>query len=352
MARSLFRFGLSLTLLAALLWWMDAAALRGRISELRIGWVLVALGLSLPQVALSALRWRLTAGRLGIEVPFRVALREYYLGTFLNQILPGGVMGDVSRAWRQARAGAETRLRVSARAVILERASGQLVVGVLALASLPVAFGAVSGGVFVALTAACGVVLLGSALARWSGAPGATGRAGRVRSHRQGEVPRGSADETPPSLWRDVHTALLAPDVVGFQLAISSLVVSSYVLTFLAAARAVGVEAPFTTLLPLVAPVLASMVVPVSVAGWGVREAAAAALWGAVGLPILDGMAISVAYGLLVLLSSLPGALVLLGSRTPRRPTGAPGRRGRPLPDESGGSGVEAPGKGSPVPVG
>ncbi len=56
------------------------------------------------------------------------------------------------------------------------------------------------------------------------------------------------------------------------------------------------------------------MLVPAPVAGWGVREATAAALWGAVGLTVVDGVAISAAYGILVLVSSLPGALVLLGS--------------------------------------
>jgi len=71
-----------------------------------------------------------------------VAMREYYLAGFLNQVLPGGVVGDVNRAWRHARApvgeplsGKATRAIVHA--VMLERLSGQLVllpVAVLAMA--------------------------------------------------------------------------------------------------------------------------------------------------------------------------------------------------------------------------
>jgi hypothetical protein len=57
-----------------------------------------------------------------------------------------------------------------------------------------------------------------------------------------------------------------------------------------------------------------------------VHEATAAALWGAVGLTAVDGVAISAAYGILVLLSSLPGALVLLSSGRSRR--GGPLQRG------------------------
>ena len=79
-----------------------------------------------------------------------------------------------------------------------------------------------------------------------------------------------------------------------------------------AAARAVGVETPMPILLPLVAPVLMAMLVPMTVAGWGARAGAAAALWAAVGLPGAEGVAVSVAYGLLVLFASVPGAVVLL----------------------------------------
>ncbi len=60
-------------------------------------------------------------------------------------------------------------------------------------------------------------------------------------------------------------------------------------------------------------------------AGWGVREGAAAVLWGAVGLSAVDGVAISVAYGLLVLFSTLPGGLILVGllHRAPADPGAA-----------------------------
>ena len=86
----------------------------------------------------------------------------------------------------------------------------------------------------------------------------------------------------------------------------------SYVLVFLVSARAVGIETPLGTLVPLIPPVLMTMLIPVSVAGWGVREAAAAALWAGAGLTPEDGAAVSVAYGLLVLVSSAPGLLVLM----------------------------------------
>jgi glycosyltransferase 2 family protein len=300
MRSSLVRIGFSLLLLGVLLQVGDAGEIVARIGSLRGDWVLVAMAISVPQVALSAFRWRLTAARLGIDLPFRAAFREYYLATFLNQVLPGGVAGDVSRAWRHSRASDRPALGAAARAVILERASGQIVVGAVAvgsLAVLPLTYGPTVGLAGVGAAGALAALIVGLRIRRRNADSGTSGS----------------------SIWGDIYTALLARDVLVPQLAISSLIVGSYLSIYLVAARAVGADLPAATLLPLVAPVLMSMLIPAGIAGWGVREAAAVALWGAVGLTVADGLAISITYGVLMLVSSVPGAVVLLGERWGRR---------------------------------
>ena len=129
------------------------------------------------------------------------------------------------------------------------------------------------------------------------------------------------------SEWEDVHKALLARDVFPLQLATSALVVASLLAMYVVAAKAIGVDTPVMTLLPLVAPVLMSMLIPGTVAGWGIREATAAAVWAAVGLTAVDGVAISAAYGVVVLISTLPGGLVLLISNRDRTAGPHPGAR-------------------------
>ena len=290
--RRIFRLCVSFGLLLVVAGWLDVGQVAERLGRMQASWVGLALALSGVQIAASAWRWRFTAGRLGIELPFSVAVREYYLAMFLNQVMPGGVVGDVSRAWRHARAASTVQVPGGAavRAVILERASGQVVmamVATLSLVALPLSFGAAWW---------------------WGGLAASTVGVGCWLWMRGSE-----SNETSllGRFWRDAQVALFAGDAFFLQFASSLVVVATYVVTYLIAARAIGVDTPLLVLSPLVAPVLLTMLVPVTVAGWGVREGAAAVLWGVVGLTAVDGVAISVSYGLLVLLSTLPGGLVL-----------------------------------------
>jgi hypothetical protein len=70
-------------------------------------------------------------------------------------------------------------------------------------------------------------------------------------------------------------------------------------------------------MLPLALLAMLAMVLP-SVAGWGFREGAAAWVFGAAGLGAAQGVATAVVYGVLVLVASLPGALVLVSAWLPR----------------------------------
>ena len=299
------RAAVSVGLLAGLAWWLDLGTELSRLAAMRPGWALLAVAISVVQVAMLAWRWRFTAGRLGVDLSFLSAWREYYLSIFLNQVLPGGVLGDVSRAWRQAR----SQIRVeepggpAVRAVIFERLSAQAVmtiVAVVSLAALPVAVDA--GSRWVMFWAGSWAALIIVATLVW------------IRR-------QSSARSLSGRVLADLRSAHLSGPVFAAQLASAIIVVGTYLATYLAAARAVGVETPLPVLLPLVAPVLMTMLIPVTVAGWGLREAAAAVLWGAVGLTAADGVLVSVAYGLLVLFGSLPGALFLLNPGTTTRPS-------------------------------
>ena len=99
------------------------------------------------------------------------------------------------------------------------------------------------------------------------------------------------------------------------QVGLSVLVLAFYLACFAAAAEAAGIGMETVELLLIVPAVLLSMAIPVTVAGWGIREAAAAGLFSLAGFSAADGVAASVAYGLAILTGSLPGLLLIAARR-------------------------------------
>ena len=299
MFKRLLTLSLRLTISVALLVYVvrafGAESFLSRLGDLHVGWTAVALGVSIIQVLVSAWRWRYTARLLGIELPLSEATREYYLAMFVTQLIPGGVTGDVGRAWRHARRqrDAPELAGRAIRAVVIERASGQVVMTLVAIgSSLVIAASLGVSGTIVVLSGLAILVGVGLSV-RWIRQPGT------ARTSMWG------------ALWNESRTALFSRTAFFRQMISSFAVVTTFIAIYVLAARAVGVDTPVVRLLPLVAPVLITMLIPLTLAGWGVREVGAAMLWPVVGLAPEDGIVVAVTYGLFVLLSTLPGGLIL-----------------------------------------
>jgi hypothetical protein len=287
-------------LIALVLWAVDGESLRRELGRVSPFVLLPALVLTVVQIALSAWRWRYTAERLGLRLPYGIAVREYYLATFLNQILPGGVLGDVNRAWRHGASGGEANNKVTAlHGVAIERLSGQLMLALVVAVSVG---WLVQSGRLIPWSPDIGVWIIVAffvlALALWLA----------FRFGLAGYIQR---------LRRDLFQSLLRWPALPVQLGSSLLVLASYLGVFLFLAAGAGylesVEAALVVA-ALATMLLLSMVIPLTVAGWGIREGAAAILWPLAGLPAEQGVALSVGYGALVFVSSLPGlAFVFTG---------------------------------------
>ena len=290
------RWLISLGLLGLLLLWLEPGRILDQVEHLEFQWLLLALAITAAQTALSAARWRFTAQRLGLELAWNKALGDYYLALFINQTLPGGVLGDALRAERHARLAGQRG--AAWRAVLIERGSGQIIValfslvavGLLPAMQIPPAAIAANSLTAIGLSF-LSVLVVGIALLSWL----------RARWIFQWQI-----------LKADCQRALLAWPAWPRQLASSLLVVASYALVFALSALAIGVDLDFVWLLLIALPVLLAMLIPFSVAGWGWREAAAGGLWLSLGQAPEQGVAVSLTYGLVVLLGALPGALVAL----------------------------------------
>lgn len=286
--------------LLALLWRVAGGAEAARsLAAADMVWLAAALGALSVQTVLSALRWKLTAAHLGIHLSAAEAVREYYLSQVVNQSLPGGVIGDAGRA---IRARGQAGLLASGQAVVFERLAGQM--GLFVVTAL--AFGltlAVPGGVVwpgwligpVVLFLACGMVLpVGVAVAARS-----VGRVGRLVA----------------PVWRAMRRCLFAPGVIGPQIGLSLATTLCNLAAFGFCAQAVGHPLTVAAVAAFVPLILLTMLVPLTIGGWGLREGAAVVLFPVAGVSAGGGLAASVAFGLMLLVSVLPGVAILLVRR-------------------------------------
>jgi uncharacterized membrane protein YbhN (UPF0104 family) len=247
----------------------------------------------------SAWRWTIVSRGLGARLSLPAALAAYYRAVFLNLVLPAGVAGDVHRGVNHGRQVNDVGRGM--RAVVWERGAGQLVQVVLAISVLLVMPSPVRSSMpFVAVAALAvvlGIVVVGRARVKDSGS-----RWTRIWN----------------ALVTDIRNGVLRRNALPAVVVASTLVFIGHAATFLVAARTVGVDAPMSRLLPLALLALLAMVLP-SIGGWGPREGATAWVFAAAGLGADRGAATAVAYGVLVLAASLPGAVVLVVGWLPRR---------------------------------
>ena len=238
-----------------------------------------------------AWRWRLVAHALGVDLPARRAYAAYYRSQFLDATLPGGVLGDVHRGVVRGRAIGDVGHGL--RAVLWERVAGQIVQVVLAWVLLGVLPSPVHRFMLivalVAVTMVLGTLALGQLLARHG----------------------------PVFLAHLVQTAVADLGAISasawFGIVLTSCAaVAGYAAIFLLATHAMGATVSPMRLLPLVMLVLVAAAVPVNVAGFGPREGVAAWAFSAAGLDAGQGVAIAAAYGILVWVACLPGAVVLV----------------------------------------
>jgi uncharacterized membrane protein YbhN (UPF0104 family) len=282
-------------ILAVVVWRLGTGPILDGLRSISAGPLLAAAGIAAVTTVCSAWRWTLVARGLNMTLPLPAAIAAYYRSQFLNTTLPGGVLGDVHRGVRHGHDVGD--LGRGLRAVAWERFAGQVVQAVLTLTALFVLPSPVRSAmpvvVAVLVVAALAAVLLVRLVPnRWA-----------------------------RTLSADVRDGLLARQAWPGIIAATIVIVAGHTATFLIAARTAGSTAPLATLIPLALLVLLAMVVPANVGGWGPREGAAAWLFAAAGLGAAQGVATATVYGVMVLVASLPGAIVLVVNRRHGSPT-------------------------------
>ncbi len=252
---------------------------------------------TLPVV--QAERWRAIAATLGTRIPVLGAIKNVYIGQFFNQVLPSAIGGDAVRLWKAARF---MPVSTALSSIALDR--------VVALIAIPIILAVGSGMLLhivppgplrlslLATIAAAGTALM---LFLWADRIPLPQRLLQLRIV---EVLRA----TPLAARRLFLDPVCLVRALGLSIVIHVGVGTSLWLL----AKGHGVDAPLAAFVLLAPMVTLVTTIPISVAGWGVREGAMVTALGLIGVPAATALTISIQFGLIMLIVGLPGGLLTL----------------------------------------
>lgn len=258
------------------------------------------------QTLVLAWRWHIVMAALGAPLAYARLLPIMFIGIFFNQVLPTSFGGDALRMWHAYRAG--VRHDAAILGVLLERISGIIGLALMVAAGTWYLWTALDDPwlrlvLLAALPATLAGTLLLMALDRLPG---------RWRHWRvlKGFL-RVSSDLRRIVFMPRYAVPLLLLSLLGNALAALSVY-----------AFALGLNLPLSAwdCLALVPAAVLAMLIPISFAGWGLREVAMIVLLGYLGVTADVALALSIAFGLALIAASLPGCglwLVARGSAQP-----------------------------------
>lgn len=286
----LLKAGISVGLIVGLATRIDLDPLRDAFATLDPGWTALALGFLGAQLVLAGLRWSWIHARLGQRLAARDAVELACVGQFFSQTLPSSIGGDAVRAILAGKRGLTAGQ--AAAGVILDRGLALIVLIALMALAAPI------------LPAREAAWLAGLALATLAALAAGLFLAERVRRF----LPSWRARDWAYGVADGLRAVLTSPRLLASSLGVHLGVIAA----FWALARALDVPADFALCVAAVPPIVLLSTLPISLAGWGVREGAAIYVFGLAGIASGDALALSIAFGLAQIAVGLPGLVLWL----------------------------------------
>ena len=287
-------------LVAYLLSRIDVGSVLRQVRRIDPARAILALLVMLFQLGLVSLRWQLINHLVDARTRIGQTFRLTFIGQFFNQVLPSGVGGDVVRAWLVSRDGVPLGRAITG--VLCDRAVA-LVVLLLIVAGtffvLPASLSAKIPAIdSLRIVALAGVASIAALI--FFGVP-----VSRI-------LIRYPITESIGKLIRDLRKVLCSPVVSPLVMILAAAIQFLLVATISLCAEGMNIHLEFSAALMVVPTVMLISMIPISFAGWGLRETAMILGLGVVGISAPDALAVSVAFGLSHLIVGLPGGVLWL----------------------------------------
>jgi uncharacterized membrane protein YbhN (UPF0104 family) len=298
LAETALKIAVSATLLWILFHQVALSLVMTDLGRFGAGSAVLVLGLGLLQILLFAARWQRVGRICGAVLPWGANLRLIFIGLFFNQTLPSSIGGDAVRVWLAARLGAPAGSAFCS--VAVDRFVALILLLGLSLATLPLFYQLVGNPILrhsLTLVLAAGGIGFIALLA-------AGPRVGNRLQSWRGSAPFGAVIIA-------LRRLFLQPAGLGIVLLSLTIHLMSVAIVLLIA-RGLGIGLSAGAALVLVPPILLVLVIPVTIAGWGLRESAVVVGLAQIHIAAPDALAISILFGLLQIAVSLPGAVLWL----------------------------------------
>ncbi len=303
--------GFSFLLLYIALRAVDWSSVGARLEKADGAWLTTIVAILIVQVFLAAIRWREIVERCGATLSLLDATRFNLIGSFFGQTLPSTVGGDAARIVLLGRQiGGWSAATYS---VLIDRVVGVTALALLVVVCLPWSLALVRQPIGQLALILVGVGSIGACIVFLA--------IGQIKS---------------PWLTRRwalshlIAASKAAGSIAGSLRSGGSVLVLSLVIHLMsvaaawAAARAVAAPLDLALALFLIPPVILIATIPISIAGWGVRENALIVAFGYAGLPETDGLIVSVLFGAGLFVVGVIGGVVWIVSSGARRALAAP----------------------------
>ncbi len=269
------------------------------VSDVNVALLALAVLCQAASNLVAGLRWCLTMKILDIEEPPVFFVKSFFKGTFFNQVLPGSIGGDGIRMLDLR--SCSHSISDAVEGVIIDRGIGLLcLLAVCFLATFPASHvlpAAVLTGVrYICVFGFCGF-----------GAFTVLFRVPVFRKIRSISFVTRISEK----IWRVFSAGSETGSIIALSMVVHIFAVFSIYLISLSTGQALG----FLIFLAVFPLAVLLTIVPVSFAGWGVREGALVALFMSAGADKDPVLLISVLYGFAGIIASLPGLFFWLQKR-------------------------------------
>ncbi len=257
-----------------------------------INYIILIILLSLIQYVLSAYRWMYISKHTELNIGFNDSIRFYYISSFMNNILPGGIVGDIFRVYYHADNKKEIlKIGKSFQSVIFERLSGQIMLFLFFIFSLSLYF--ILNEKYTAFL----FLLIPSLTIYYF-----------IKNIFKLKINNYLLKKTFGQNFLKVFTG----EIFWRHTILSFFVVTSYILIYIISAKSLGISIDYFAFMVFSPIILFSMTLPISIGGWGVREFTALLISFLLGLSATLSISVAIMYGALNLICSLPGMYFFL----------------------------------------